>query len=82
MAEASARETLLDTAAAAQRLGVSESFLAKARMNGTGPRYRKFGRAVRYAPADLDHWSIACSRSSTAERQPSVLAVPKLFSKR
>jgi hypothetical protein len=41
MAEASAPETLLDTAAAAQRLGVSESFLAKARMNGTGPRYRK-----------------------------------------
>jgi hypothetical protein len=56
--------------------------LAKARMNGTGPRYRKFGRAVRYAPADLDHWSIACSRSSTVERQPSVLAVQKPSSKR
>lgn len=82
MAEASAPETLLDTAAAAQRLDVSESFLAKARMNGTGPRYRKFGRAVRYAPADLDHWSMACSRNSTAERQPSVLAAPKPFSKR
>jgi hypothetical protein len=67
MAEASAPEPLLDTAAAAQRLGVSDSLLAKARMNGTGPRYRKFGRVVRYAPADLDHWAMACSRTSTAE---------------
>jgi hypothetical protein len=68
MAEASAPETPLDTAAAAQRLGVSESFLAKARMNGTGPRYRKFGRAVRYTPADLDFYLLACSRTSTVEQ--------------
>ena len=68
MAETFAPETLLDTAAAAERLGVSPSFLAKARMQGTGPRYRKLGRAVRYAQADLDHWLMACSRTSTAEQ--------------
>jgi hypothetical protein len=82
MAEASAPETLLDTAAAAQRLGVSESFLAKARMNGTGPRYYKLQRAVRYAPADLDRWLLARGQNSTAEQQPSVLAVQKPSSKR
>jgi predicted DNA-binding transcriptional regulator AlpA len=68
MAEEHASETLLDTGAAARRLGVSPSFLAKARMQGTGPRYRKLGRAVRYAQADLDHWLMACSRTSTAEQ--------------
>jgi hypothetical protein len=53
MAEISPPETLLDTVAAAQQLGVSLSFLAKARMQGTGPRYRKLGRAVRYRYASL-----------------------------
>jgi hypothetical protein len=37
-------------------------------MEGKGPRYRKLGRAVRYAPVDLDHWLLACSRTSTAEQ--------------
>jgi predicted DNA-binding transcriptional regulator AlpA len=69
MAEMSPPESLLDTVAAARRLGVSPSFLAKSRMRGIGPRYRKLGRAVRYAQADLDHWLMACSRTSTAEQQ-------------
>jgi predicted DNA-binding transcriptional regulator AlpA len=71
MAEEHASETLFDTVAAASRLGVSESFLSKARMRGTGPRCRKLGRAVRYTQSDLDHWLMACSRTSTAE-QPAV----------
>jgi predicted DNA-binding transcriptional regulator AlpA len=79
MANAFAPETLLDTAAAAERLGVSPSFLAKARMQGVGPRYRKLGRAVRYAHADLDHWLQGCGRTSTAE-QP--VDVPKAFERR
>ena len=76
MAETFAPETLLDTVAAAKRLGVSPSFLAKARMQGVGPRYRKIGRAVRYAQADLDHWLLACSRTSTAE-QPTVVSLAR-----
>ena len=67
MTETFAPEIVLNTVAAARRLGVSPSFLAKARMQGDGPRYRKLGRAVRYAPVDLDHWLLACSRTSTAE---------------
>ena len=77
MADAFAAEVLLNTAAAARQLGVSPSFLAKSRMQGVGPRYRKLGRAVRYAHADLDHWLRGCSRTSTTE-QPAVAGlVPK-----
>jgi hypothetical protein len=79
MPETFAPETLLDTVTAARRLGVSPSFLAKARMRGVGPRYRKFGRAVRYAPADLDKWQLACSRTSTAE-QPAVTGLVRTLS--
>jgi hypothetical protein len=76
MADAFAPETLLNTAAA-KRLGVSPSFLAKGRMRGDGPRYRKFRRAVRYKTADLDQYELERSRTSTAE-QPAVTGlVPK-----
>ena len=81
MSEISPPESLLDTVAAARRLGVSPSFLAKARMQGTGPRYRKLGRAVRYAQGDLDHWLLACSRTSTAE-QHVVMPPPRKPSSR
>src|SRR4051794_12848575 len=70
-AEAPAPAALLNTSEAAQRLGVSESFLAKARMQGTGPPYRKLGRSVRYAPGDLNQYLLACSRASTADQQAS-----------
>jgi hypothetical protein len=77
MADAFAPETSLDTPAAAKQLGVSGSFLAKARMRGDGPRYSKFRRAVPYAPADLEEYRLACSRTSTSE-QPGVAGlVPK-----
>ena len=74
MTDPFAPEINLDTAAAAKRLGVSDSFLAKARMRGTGPRYSKFGRAMRYTPANLDQYELERSRTSTAE-QPAVTAL-------
>ena len=59
----------LRTPDAARLLGLSGRTLEKHRTHGTGPRYRKLGRAVRYMQADLDHWLMACSRTSTAEQQ-------------
>ena len=47
---------LLTPKEAAQFLRVSVSFLAKARMRGDGPRYRKLSRAVRYLRFDLSDW--------------------------
>jgi predicted DNA-binding transcriptional regulator AlpA len=58
---------LLTPKEAAQVLRLSESFLAKARMRGDGPRYRKLSRSVRYLKADLLVWLKACAKTSTAE---------------
>lgn len=44
---------MLDTRGAAKFLGLSASFLAKARMNGTGPKYAKLGKKVVYREQDL-----------------------------
>ena len=41
---------------AARSVGLSESTLAKLRLNGKGPTYCKLGRRVVYRPADLEHW--------------------------
>ena len=41
---------------AARLLGLSESTLAKLRLNGNGPLYCKLGRRVVYRPADIDQW--------------------------
>jgi predicted DNA-binding transcriptional regulator AlpA len=42
--------------AAAHFVGLSESTLAKLRLNGNGPIYCKLGRRVVYRPADLERW--------------------------
>lgn len=60
-------EEKLTTRQVALLLKVSESFLAKGRLNGTGPRYRKYGRAVRYRLGDVFEWDRARAHSSTAE---------------
>jgi helix-turn-helix protein len=59
---------LLTPKEAAGLLRLSESFLAKARMRGDGPRYRKLSRSVRYLKADLLLWLKACGKTSTAEQ--------------
>ena len=60
-------EVLLTPKEAARFLRLSESFLAKARMRGDGPRYRKLSRAVRYSMSDMLAWLKACAKTSTAE---------------
>ena len=52
---------------AAQFLKLSTSWLAKARMRGDGPRYIKFGRAIRYSEADLLQWISSQRRSRTSK---------------
>ena len=48
---------LLNTTETAERLGLSASFLAKARMvPGSGPPYIKVGTRVLYDAADLAGW--------------------------
>ena len=55
-------------AEAAAYIGVSRSWLAKARITGRGPRYVKIDtKTVVYRKQDLDAWLAARVRSSTSE---------------
>jgi len=60
-------DILLTPPEAAARLKVSVSFLAKGRVRGEGPRYRKIGRAVRYSEADLHAFLLSRTRTSTLQ---------------
>jgi hypothetical protein len=77
VADPSAPDPLLDTAAAAKHLKVSPSFLAKLRMKGTGPAYSKFDKLVRYRLASLDQYELEHRRTSTAEELRLTGLVPK-----
>lgn len=59
--------TLIDEAAASIRLGVSPRTLQAWRVSGGGPIYRKIGRRVLYATADLAAFIEAGARSHTSE---------------
>ena len=58
---------MLNTAQAADRLGLTTSALERWRVKGGGPRYAKLGSAVRYRLADLDEWIAANTGHSTSE---------------
>lgn len=61
-------ETLLTTAQAATLLGFHPSYLAKARLTGTGPRFLKIGgKSVRYRRSEIDAWLADKLRNSTSE---------------
>jgi excisionase family DNA binding protein len=62
-------DLLLTTKEAADELKVSESFLAKARMQGTGPAFVQLGRAVRYSRSALEAYKASQTRVSTSQRQ-------------
>ena len=66
-ADAKKGSPFLNTAQAAHYVGLSGRALEKMRHQGRGPRFRKHGRYVRYHIADLDAWSGAHGKSSTAE---------------
>lgn len=47
---------LLDTQQAADRLGLARATLAKLRVQGGGPAFRKLGAKVLYEESDLTDW--------------------------
>jgi predicted DNA-binding transcriptional regulator AlpA len=61
-------DSLLHPAQVAKLLGVSHSWLAKSRLNGSGPRFIKIGRSVRYAVSALREYILSRQRNSTSER--------------
>ena len=62
---------ILDPVAAGAHLGGTKPLTAQAlaihRLHGTGPRYCKVGRLVRYRRADLDAWMTERMRFSTSQ---------------
>jgi hypothetical protein len=52
---------------AADYLRLSPRTLEKQRVFGSGPKFRKFGRRVMYAVADLDAWAADRSFESTSD---------------
>lgn len=52
---------------AADYLRLSPRTLEKQRVIGGGPRFRKFGRRVMYAAADLDAWAAERSFETTSD---------------
>ena len=52
---------------AADYLRLSPRTLEKQRVIGGGPKFRKFGRRVMYAVADLDAWAAERSFDSTSD---------------
>jgi len=59
---------LLDTKAAAARVGLSPVTMERFRLTGDGPRFAKLGKAVRYRACDLDAWVASRLVSSTSAR--------------
>jgi excisionase family DNA binding protein len=53
--QSSEKRTLTDVEVAV-RLGVSRFTVRSWRLKGTGPRFLKMGRAVRYRPQDVDEY--------------------------
>jgi len=58
---------LVNVVEAAERLGVSVSYLNKMRLVGRGPLFVKLGARVCYDPADLLAWVESRKRCSTTD---------------
>jgi predicted DNA-binding transcriptional regulator AlpA len=61
-------DPLLHPAQVTKLLALSLSWLAKSRLNGTGPRFIKIGRAVRYAQSAVREFILSRQRVSTSEQ--------------
>jgi predicted DNA-binding transcriptional regulator AlpA len=59
---------------AAEYLGLSKSFLDKARIYGGGPVFMKFGKAVAYSTDELDRWAVSCTVAANDNKKPATKA--------
>jgi predicted DNA-binding transcriptional regulator AlpA len=60
---------LMNQREAAEFLGLSTAWLERARWQGNGPRYIKFGRACRYRLADIEKYLVERERLSTSDKR-------------
>jgi DNA-binding transcriptional MerR regulator len=62
-------DKLLSTAEVADRIGVAEVTLRYWRMHGTGPRWARVGRKIKYTERDLEVWWRAQLKLSDSEQR-------------
>lgn len=62
-------QRLLTQAEAAELLCLSERTLERLRVTGTGPRFVRLGRSVRYRLADVEAWVTARVVGSTSQHE-------------
>lgn len=69
---------LLTEREAAKVLHISTKSLQAWRYRGSGPKFAKLGRSVRYAMSDLESFVLAALRTSTSDpgRSPVLLSRP------
>jgi predicted DNA-binding transcriptional regulator AlpA len=60
---------LMDQATLAEYLGKSQAWAERARWEGTGPRFLKLGRHVRYRASDVLEWLEANVQQTTPRRK-------------
>lgn len=63
---------LINTAEAAEYLGLRPNTLEIWRCRHLGPKYKKLGRRILYDPADLDEYAASCT--VTTRERPSARA--------
>jgi hypothetical protein len=68
-------QIFLSAQEAAELLRISTVTLSRWRIDGQGPEYRKFGRRVVYARADLIAWADAQRRRNTSAPSFSTPAI-------
>jgi predicted DNA-binding transcriptional regulator AlpA len=66
-------DSLLNQKQAAGILGISVRTLERHRVAGTGPRFSRLGRLVRYRERDLDDWVGRSLRTSTSAIPESLI---------
>jgi predicted DNA-binding transcriptional regulator AlpA len=69
-------DPLLSQKQAARIVGLSVRTLERHRLAGTGPRYARLGRLIRYRECDLAEWVHASLRTSTS--QPAARAAGRI----
>lgn len=60
---------LITEVEAANMLGMSISWMQRARVEGTGPNFVKFRHGVRYHPEEIEAFIEKCTQQSTSENR-------------
>lgn len=71
----------IDTRQAAEFLGLKKNTLDIWRLQGKGPRFTRFGRAVRYRLSDLENFIEANTYKHTSESAGQVVGKAEISAK-